>query len=198
MGRGWGLRSWHLRLGPHSPSARPCSCRITPLQASCIPSASGLLPPHFLAGVPGPLPHTPSSPQVTSRPSTVRFRDRPLGQIQAGIQPTFPTPPPPKLLPDLSAASPRPCSQAPQTPDGLSPNPGLPLGPHLRKSHRHRPRGSGQSLGHGPWSPSFPHHHLPNPQPVLWAVCPHPLCSGHSPACEPALASAGLTARGSF
>ena len=83
-----------MRLGPHSPSARPCSCRITPLQASCIPSASGLLPPHFLAGVPGPLPHTPSSPQVTSRPSTVRFRDRPLGQIQAGIQPTFPTPPP--------------------------------------------------------------------------------------------------------
>ena len=161
-----------MRLGPHSPSARPCSCRITPLQASCIPSASGLLPPHFLAGVPGPLPHTPSSPQVTSHPSTVRFRDRPLGQIQAGIQPTFPTPPPPKLLPDLSAASPRPCSQAPQTPDGLSPNPGLPLGPHLRKSHRHRPRGSGQSLGHGPWSPSFPHHHLPNPQPVLWAVCP--------------------------
>lgn len=93
-----------MRLGPHSPSTQPCACRIMARQASWVPSALGLLPPHFLAGVPGPLPHTPSLPQVTSP-----LRDRPLGKIQAGIQPTFPTPAPrPKLLADLSAASPHP------------------------------------------------------------------------------------------
>lgn len=179
-----------MRLGPHSPSTQPCACRIMARQASWVPSALGLLPPHFLAGVPGPLPHTPSLPQVTSP-----LRDRPLGKIQAGIQPTFPTPAPrPKLLADLSAASPHPIITGTSASRWLIPE----ARPwcHLRKPHQHRPSGSGQSLGHGLWSPSLPHHPLPNL--VLWAVCPHLLCSGHSPACEPVLASAGLTARGSF
>ena len=114
-----GPGSWHLRPGPHSPSAQPCSCRITPLQASRAPSASGPLLPHFLAGVPGSFPHTPSSPQVTSCPSMHDSVTGPLAKSKLGFSPCSPSPP---SAPSSSLTClphhPTPASQAPQAPDG--------------------------------------------------------------------------------